>query len=165
MAERVARFVAVALVLFSTVGVFARQPLRLRVGGDVKAPVKLTHVNPAYPEEAKAQRAEGTVILEIVIATDGTVAAVEVLRGVHVLLDEAAVRAVRQWKYRPTELNGEPVELLVTVTATFTVPEERQSVRAGRVHHDPAGHIPSSAPQSSSRRTARSSRASVYSLT
>ena len=133
MSEGVLRFVAVALVLFANVGVFASQPLRVRVGGDVKAPVKLTHVSPAYPEEAKAQRAAGTVILEAVIATDGSVAAVEVLRGVHVLLDEAAVRAVRQWKYRPTELNGEPVELLITVTVAFTVPEERSrvSVRFG----------------------------------
>jgi len=127
MLRGVARLVAVAVLMFSSLGV-ASQPLRVRVGGDVKEPIKLTHVNPVYPEEAKSQKAAGTVILEAVIATDGSVTAVEVLRGVHVLLDEAAVRAVTQWKYRPTELNGEPVELLITVTVTFTVPVERQHV-------------------------------------
>ena len=142
MVRRVARLVAVALALFSTVGVFASQPLRVRVGGDVKEPIKLTHVSPVYPEEAKSQKAAGTVILEAVIATDGSVAAVEILRGVHVLLDEAAVRAVRQWRYKPTELHGEPVEVLVIVTVTFTVPEESQRVRAGR-HGARGGPSPS----------------------
>ena len=132
MVRRLVHLVAVAVLVFSSLGV-ASQPRRLRVGGDVKAPIKLTHVNPVYPEEAKSQKAAGTVILEAVIATDGSVGAVEVLRGVHVLLDEAAIRAVRQWKYVPTELNGEPVELLITVTVAFTVPEERSrvSVRFG----------------------------------
>jgi protein TonB len=128
MVRRVACLAAVAVLVGSCAAVFANQPRRFRVGGDVKQPIKLTHVNPAYPEEAKSQKAAGTVILEAVITTDGSIAAVEVLRGVHVLLDEAAVTAVRQWKYRPTVFQGESVELLITVTVAFTVPDERQRV-------------------------------------
>lgn len=124
MTRGLARIAAVAVLVCVSVGVVSAQaPSRVRVGDDVKAPAKVTHVAPAYPEEAQVERVSGTVVLEIVVATDGSVLDTEVLRSVHPLLDDSAARAVRKWKYTPTEVDGEPVELLMVVTVTFALPE------------------------------------------
>jgi len=90
----------------------------VRVGGDIQEPKKIKHVNPAYPETAKRARAQGMVILECNISTEGRVTDVKVLRGVP-LLDQAAIDAVRQWVYTPTLLNGTPVPVVMTVTVNF----------------------------------------------
>ena len=88
------------------------------VGGDIRPPVKIRHVAPVYPTLALQARLEAIVILEAVIADDGAVDAVKVLRG-HPLLDQAAVDAVRQWRFTPTLLNGQPVPVVMTVTVAF----------------------------------------------
>ena len=62
---------------------------------------------------------QGIVILEALIEQDGSVGDVRVLRSI-ALLDQAAVEAVRQWRFTPTLLNGQPVEVLMTVTVNFT---------------------------------------------
>lgn len=93
-------------------------PGPVRVGGRIEAPRKIRHVDPVYPELAIRAGVTGTVILECVIDRDGRVDRVAVLRG-HPLLDAAAVDAVRQWTYRPTLLNGVPVEVVMTVTVRF----------------------------------------------
>ena len=93
-------------------------PARVRVGGQIQAPRKLRHVDPVYPELARKTGVSGVVILECFIDRDGRIAKVAVLRG-HALLDAAAVDAVRQWAYRPTLLNGAPVEVVMTVTVNF----------------------------------------------
>jgi protein TonB len=124
MTRGLARIAVVAVFVCAGGGVVSAQdPPRVRVGGDVKAPVKVAHVSPAYPEEARAEGVGGTVVLEIVVATDGSVLETEVLRSVHPLLDDSAARAVRKWKYTPTEMDGEPVELLMVVTVTFALPK------------------------------------------
>jgi protein TonB len=94
----------------------AQQPLR--VGGHVQAPRKIRHVDPVYPDLARRAGVSGIVILECVIDREGRIRSVEVLRG-QPLLDAAAVDAVRQWTYRPTLLNGVPVEIVMTVTVRF----------------------------------------------
>jgi periplasmic protein TonB len=96
------------------------KPQRVRVGGDIKEPKKIKHVSPVYPEEAKAAGIQGIVILETIIGKDGSVTEAKILRGVQ-QLDRAALDAVMQWRYTPTLLNGEPVELVMTVTVTFTL--------------------------------------------
>ncbi len=90
-----------------------------RVGGAIKEPTKLKNVSPVYPELAKQARIKGVVILEATIGPRGDVTSVTILRGVHPLLDEAAVDAVKQWVYSPTLLNGVPVPLIMTVTVNF----------------------------------------------
>ena len=90
----------------------------LRVGGTIREPKKLKNVPPAYPPAALQARVQGTVILECRIGADGRVARVKVLRGVP-LLDEAAMEAVRQWEYEPTQVNGVPVPVIMTVTVNF----------------------------------------------
>jgi len=93
----------------------------VRPGGDLRPPAKVRHVVPAYPELARRAGVEGVVVLECVIDPSGHVAEVKILRG-QPLLDRAAVEAVRQWVYRPTQLNGVPVAVLLTVTVQFRIP-------------------------------------------
>ena len=90
----------------------------VRVGGQIKEPKKLKHVNPAYPDIAKQARVQGVVILECTISPQGKVTDVKVLRGIP-LLDAAAIEAVKQWVYSPTLLNGVPVPVIMTVTVNF----------------------------------------------
>jgi protein TonB len=77
-------------------------------------------VQPAYPPLAKQTRTQGVVLLEAVIDRDGSIQSLRVISG-HPLLTGAAVEAVKQWRYRPTLLNGEPIEVITTVTVTFTL--------------------------------------------
>lgn len=90
----------------------------IRIGGNIRPPQKIADVAPTYPPIALASRVEGVVILEAVIAEDGSVRDVRVLRSIP-LLDAAAMEAVRQWRFTPTLLNGEPVPIVMTVTVAF----------------------------------------------
>jgi protein TonB len=89
-----------------------------RVGGAIEEPRKIHHVAPLYPAFARAARREGTVILEATIAKDGRVIDARVLRSSDVF-DQAAIDAVRQWRYTVPTLNGVPVDVLMTVTVRF----------------------------------------------
>jgi protein TonB len=74
-----------------------------------------------YPQEAKDHHIEGVVHLKVTIATDGTMKELEALSG-HPLLVKAALEAVRQWRYQPTEVNGERVEVVTGVAVVFKLP-------------------------------------------
>ena len=91
-------------------------------GGEVSYPVLVHRVEPDYPRAAIATRSEGVVILEAIITASGAVEEVSLLKSANPLLDEAAVRAVRQWTYRPATLNGRAVRVRLTVTVTFAIP-------------------------------------------
>jgi TonB family protein len=95
-------------------------PSRIRVGGNVQA-TKLVHrVNPVYPERAQAQGIQGTVLLEAVISKDGSLGALRVLNKLaDPELVDAAVEAVKNWRYEPTLLNGQPIEVVTTITVNF----------------------------------------------
>jgi protein TonB len=90
----------------------------LRVGGDIKEPKRLEGPSPTYPVVARAARMEGTVLLEAVIGKDGLVKDVRILRSA-AMFDEAAVAAVRQWRYTVPMLNGQPIEVVMTVNVHF----------------------------------------------
>ncbi|MEX2271553.1 MAG: energy transducer TonB [Vicinamibacterales bacterium] len=92
----------------------------VRVGGTIKTPTRIVDVKPVYPQVAQSARVQGMVILEALIDEFGAVADAKVLRG-QPLLNEAAIEAVRQWRYSPTLLNGVPVPVIMTVTVTFTL--------------------------------------------
>ena len=92
----------------------------VRVGGNIKAPQKVKHVNPVYPPIAQSARVQGVVIIEATIGPDGAVKDAKVLRSIP-LLDQAALDAVRQWQFTPTLLNGVPVPVIMTVTVQFTL--------------------------------------------
>ncbi len=113
----------------SPVSTFVARPTRptedgtLRVGGQIQPPQAVFRVNPGYPQEARDARVQGVVIIEVKIAADGSVAEAWVLRSIP-LLDQAALDAVRQWRYTPTLLNGAPVPVIVTVTVNFTLSDD-----------------------------------------
>ena len=75
-------------------------------------------VNPIYPPLARQARVQGVVVMEATISKDGSIESLRIIQG-HPLLNQAALDAVQQWKYRPTMLNGDPVEVITTVTVTF----------------------------------------------
>jgi protein TonB len=88
-------------------------------GGDVKPPLLIQRVEPAYPEIERKIHKEGVVILEAIITSEGAVDEVKVLKSADAILDEAAKRAVLQWRYRPATLNGRAVRVYLTVTVSF----------------------------------------------
>ena len=92
----------------------------VRVGGDVQAARIIRKVVPKYPPLAVQMRISGTVQLMGVIAKDGTVRELRVVSG-HPLLVPAALEAVRQWVYRPTTLNDEPVVVVAPIDVIFTL--------------------------------------------
>ena len=92
----------------------------VRVGGAIKQPTKLKNVPPVYPPIAQSARVSGVVIIEATIGVDGSVIDARVIRPV-ALLDQAALDAVKQWKFSPTLLNGVPVPVIMTVTVNFTL--------------------------------------------
>ena len=92
----------------------------VRVGGSVQAPTLLHRVDPVYPASAVSAKIGGVVIVEALVDESGAVKSVKVLRS-HPLLERAAVEAVRQWRYSPLILNGEPQTFVLTVTLTFNV--------------------------------------------
>ena len=91
----------------------------LSVGGSVKAPVILHKVEPLYPEEALAARTSGIVILETIIDKTGSVTDVKVVKGLPNGLSEAAVAAVKQWKFEPGIMEGQPVDVRFNLTINF----------------------------------------------
>jgi protein TonB len=93
------------------------KPTPIRVG-TLEASKLVFKVNPVYPPLAVKAHVSGTVVLEAVVDEEGNVSAVKVLSG-HAFLVNAAVQAVKQWKYSPTVLNGEPVPVIATVTVIF----------------------------------------------
>lgn len=95
-------------------------PKRIRVGGHVQAAKLSNQVRPIYPPLAKQARIQGTVRLQAIIAKDGTIQELQVVTG-HPLLVQSALDAVRQWRYQPTLLNGEPVEVSTTIDVVFTL--------------------------------------------
>jgi protein TonB len=94
-------------------------PVRLHQG--IRAPQKLVNVAPIYPPMAMAAKVQGIVIIEATIDVDGRVTSAKVLRKAP-FLEEAALEAVRQWKFAPALLNGVPVPVIMTVTVNFTLP-------------------------------------------
>lgn len=92
--------------------------LEINISQGVKEANIVHQVAPVYPPGALARRIEGAVNLEVSIAEDGTIAAVKVLRG-QPLLAEAAVAAVRQWRYTPPLLNGKPIAVQKEITVDF----------------------------------------------
>jgi TonB family protein len=92
----------------------------VRVGGDVRPPRKIKDVPPVYPETAQNARVQGVVVLEARVDESGNVSDAKPLRSIP-LLDDAAIDAVKQWKYEPSLLNGAPTAVVMTLTVNFTL--------------------------------------------
>ncbi len=95
-------------------------PTRIKVGGQVQAANILRQVLPVYPAIAKTAHVSGTVRLHAVIAKDGSIQELQYVSG-PALLMKAAMDAVHDWRYHPTMLNGEPVEVDTTIDVVFSL--------------------------------------------
>lgn len=92
-----------------------------RPGGGVTPPALLKEVRPVYTIRALSERIQGSVILELVVTTDGEPSDIRVVQALDPDLDLEAAKAVRQWRFVPGRLNGRPVNVLVTVVLDFTM--------------------------------------------
>lgn len=100
----------------------AGQPKAIRVGGNIMAARMLKKVNPSYPPECKAERVQGTVLLRTVISKTGEPLSLEPLNQlIDRRLVESALTAVRQWRWEPTLLNGQPVEIITEIEINYTL--------------------------------------------
>jgi len=98
------------------------KPSRIRVGGDIEAPHLITKVQPVYPESARSAGVSGTVILHAIISKDGKPLSLRVMNSqIDPDLARSAVEAISQWRYTPTLLNGEPIEVDTTITVNFSL--------------------------------------------
>jgi periplasmic protein TonB len=95
-------------------------PTRVRVSQGVTQGLLIRKVQPAYPPLARQARIQGTVLLAAEISKDGSIENLHLISG-HPMLAPAAIEAVKQWKYKPYILNGEPVEVETQITVNFTL--------------------------------------------
>lgn len=95
-------------------------PSRIKVGGNVQSAALIRQVMPVYPPIARTAHISGTVVLHAIIAKDGSIEELQYVSGPPLLM-RAAMDAVREWRYRPTLLNGEPVEVDTTISVVFTL--------------------------------------------
>ena len=95
-------------------------PAILKIGGNIKAPARLSYTAPVYPAIARAAKVQGIVELDATIDERGVVRNVRVVRSVP-LLDQAAIAAVSTWRYTPTQLNGVAVPVVMTVRVAFSL--------------------------------------------
>ena len=94
-------------------------PRRIRVGGLVQATKLVEQTKPQYPESARAKGVQGVVLLQAVISKEGEPLSLKVLNSPDPALSDAAMAAVQQWRYEPTLLNGDPIEVVSTIAVRF----------------------------------------------
>lgn len=92
----------------------------MKIGGQIREPRRVFSVAPVYPSLARQAHVQGTVVVQAVIGVDGAVRDAQIVRSLP-LLDQAALDALKQWRYEPTTLNGVPVAVIMTVSVRFTL--------------------------------------------
>jgi TonB family protein len=90
-----------------------------KIGGNVTAPILLSKIEPEYSQDARAAKYQGTVLLYVEIGTDGLAHNIQVSRGLGFGLDEKAVQAVTQWKFKPATKDGQPVTVSANIEVNF----------------------------------------------
>ena len=93
----------------------------IRVGGEVSPPERTHYVKPRYTEIARKARIQGIVVMEAVIDKKGRVSETKVLRDLPFGLSDEAVKAVNQWTFKPSTLNGKPVDVIYVLTVRYTL--------------------------------------------
>jgi TonB family protein len=93
----------------------------IRIGPDVTPPTVMSRVEPKYTDEAKEARAQGTVVLQVVIRKDGSVDVLRVVRSIGYGLDQSSIDAFKQWVFRPGMKNGNPVDVALNVEINFNL--------------------------------------------
>ena len=90
-----------------------------RVGGGVTAPSVLVKVEPEYSEEARKAKWQGTVVLSLVVDENGRAQAIKITKALGLGLDQKAIEAVRQWRFKPGMKDGKPVPVIAAVEVNF----------------------------------------------
>ena len=103
----------------------AQEPTHRLGEQGVKSPVLIREVKPKYTEGAMRRKVQGLVEVNAVILKDGTVGDVEVTKSLDEELDQEAIAATKQWKFRPGTKDGEPVNVTVFIELTFTLRDKR----------------------------------------
>ena len=111
---------SLAIALATSAAARSAQPYKIGQPG-VEAPVVVRQVNPQYTAEARARRIQGTVGLQGIVKTDGSVAGVRVTKSLDKQLDQQAVAALKQWTFKPGTKDGTPVDVEVAVEMSFTL--------------------------------------------
>jgi len=93
----------------------------LHIGGNVSAPTIVFRVEPEYSEEARKARYEGTVLLEAIIKKDGRVDVLHLLRSLGFGLDQSAIQALKQWRFRPAMQDGKAVDAILNIEVSFNL--------------------------------------------
>ena len=101
----------------------AATPQRVRVSQGVSQGLLVHKVTPQYPPLARQARIQGVVVLQALIGKDGGIQNLHVVSG-HPMLTNSALEAVKEWKYKPYYLNGEPVEVETTINVNFSLSGE-----------------------------------------
>lgn len=115
-------------------------PQRIRVSSGVASGLLESKVDPVYPPLARQARIQGTVILKVHISKAGDVEDVQLVSG-HPMLAPAAIEAVKQWKYRPYLLNGQPIEVETQIQVNFTL-SDSPAPATGVVGDQPESETP-----------------------
>jgi TonB family protein len=97
----------------------SHRPKKISVSPEVMTGNRISGENPTYPDEARAKKIEGKVVLDVTIGKDGTIEKVNLLKSPDKLLSGSAIKAVRTWRYRPYLLNGEPIAVETTINVIF----------------------------------------------
>jgi TonB family protein len=92
-----------------------------RVGGGVTPPSVIQRIEPQYSEEARKARYQGTVVLEAIVRKDGTCDILRIVRSLGFGLDENAIQALKQWRFRPGMRNGVPVDVALNIEVNFNL--------------------------------------------
>jgi TonB family protein len=117
--RRIALGFGAIMIAIALLGPAAAQNTPYKVGGDVSSPRLLEKVDPVYPADAKDEKVEGTVLLKVVILPGGVAGEISVEKSLDPRLDDAAISAVRQWKFAPGMLKGEPVAVQAAIEINF----------------------------------------------
>lgn len=114
---------ALLLVILTSVALSQARPSGVRLSENVAQGLLIKKVAPVYPPLARQARIQSTVVLKVRISKTGDVENVQLFSG-HPILAPSAIEAVKQWKYKPYLLNGEPIEVETNVTVNFTLPDK-----------------------------------------
>src|SRR5215813_9207237 len=113
-------FLASLLIVVSVSLAAQFRATRIRVGEEFAEGHVINKVSPTYPPLARQARIQGTVVAKVVISKTGDVESVQLFSG-HPMLAPAALEAIKQWKFKPFEMNGEPIEVETQAKVNFTL--------------------------------------------
>ena len=129
------------LLFFLAAASLAQMPppagLPYQVGGNIMPPEKISGAPPVYTQEARKAQVTGVVVVEAIIDEQGNVTDVKVLQGLPMGLDQAALEAVKNWKFKPATLDGQPVKVYYTLTVNYTMGPELGTLFAKFMEENP----------------------------